>query len=76
MKQNENLKHPGLHLDSVYPGLGVSKAAMATKLNMSRTTLWKFMKGKSRLAPDMAARLGEITDKSAKNEVRGKTLDN
>jgi len=39
---------------------------MAAKLNMSRTTLWKFTEGKSRLNPDMAAILGQITDKSAR----------
>ena len=34
---------------------------MAAKLNMSRTTFWKLMKGEARLDPDMAARLGEIS---------------
>ena len=39
----------------------MTKTAMAAKLNMSRTTLWKFMRGETRLDPDMAAGLGEIT---------------
>lgn len=34
---------------------------MAAKLSMSRTTLWKLMKGEMRLDPDMAAILGEIS---------------
>ena len=34
---------------------------MAAKLNMSRTTLWKLMKGEARLDPDMAAILGEMS---------------
>ena len=50
---------PGL--DNIYRGLGLTKATMAAKLNISRTTLWKFTEGKRRLDPDMASKLGEIT---------------
>ena len=43
----------------------MSKTALAAKLNMSRTTLWKFMRGETRLDLDLAAGLGEITGEGA-----------
>ena len=58
------LAHHGLYLGAIQPGL-MTKTALAAKLNMSRTTLWKFMKGQTRLDPDMAAGLGEITGEGA-----------
>lgn len=61
MKQNNNPQHPGPYLESVYRGLGLTKKTMAAKLNMSRTTLWKFTEGKLRLNPEMAAGLGKIS---------------
>ena len=54
------LAHPSLYLGAIQPGL-MTKTAMAAKLIMSRTTLWKFMKGETRLDPDLAARLGQIS---------------
>ena len=60
MNTKNKPQHPGAYLNEIQPAI-MSKTAMAAKLNMSRTTLWKFMKGEARLDPDMAAILGEIT---------------
>ena len=57
--------HPGLHLKSTKPK-ALNNTALAEKLNICRTTLWKFMRGKKRLDPDLAARLGEISGESAR----------
>ena len=57
----ENIpQHPGAYLSEIQPEI-ISKTALAAKLNMSRTTLWKFIRGKTRLKPDLAAILGDIT---------------
>jgi len=60
MKTKNRPQHPGAYLAERQPGI-MSKTAMAAKLNMSRTTLWKLMKGEARLDPDMAAILGEMS---------------
>jgi addiction module HigA family antidote len=52
-------QHPGQYLAEIQPGL-MSKTALAAKLNISRTTLYSFKRGETRLDPDMAARLGKL----------------
>ena len=64
MSMKNKPQHPGAYFAEIQPGL-MTKTAMAAKLNMSRTTLWKFMRGETRLDPDMAAGLGEITGDGA-----------
>ncbi len=51
--------HPGVLLKSIKPK-SLNNTVLAAKLNLCRTTLWRFMNGKRRLDPEMAARLGEL----------------
>jgi plasmid maintenance system antidote protein VapI len=57
--------HQGVYLKSKRPEAR-NNTVLAAKLNLCRTTLWKFMKGKRRLDPDLAARLGEISGEGAR----------
>ena len=58
MKTNKPT-HPGAYLKSKKPE-ALTNTELASKLNICRTTLWRFLKGERRLDPDMAARLGEL----------------
>jgi addiction module HigA family antidote len=64
MNTRNKPQHPGAYLAEIQPGL-MTKTALAAKLNMSRTTLWKLMKGEVPLDPGLAARLGDITGDGA-----------
>lgn len=52
--------HPGAYLKSIKPE-ALNNNVLAAKLNICRTTLWRFMNGKRRLDPEMAAILAEIS---------------
>jgi len=44
----------------------MSKTALAERLNIARNTLYSVLRGRRRIDPAMAAILGGITDKSAR----------
>jgi addiction module HigA family antidote len=60
--------HPGVHFKSIkLEALNyITHAELAEQLNICRTTLWRFMDGKSRLTPDLAVRLAKLTGESAR----------
>ena len=64
MKRNTPL-HPGVYFKSIKPQV-LTNAELAEQLNICRTTLWRFMDGKSRLTPDLAKRLSKLTDELAR----------
>lgn len=61
--KHESPQHPGAYRKSIKPE-AINNNALAAKLNLCRTTLWRFMNGKRRLNPEMAVALAKITDKS------------
>ena len=63
--KSETPQHPGVYLKSIKPEV-INNTALAAKLDLCRTTLWRFMNGKRRLNPEMAVRLAKITDKPAR----------
>ena len=65
MKTKNKPQHPGAYLAEIQPGI-MSKTALAERLNVARDTLYSVLRGKRRIDPAMAAILGEITDKSAR----------
>jgi addiction module HigA family antidote len=65
MKTKNKPIHPGVLLKKIKPE-ALNNTALAEKLNMCRTTLWRFMNGKRRLDPGWASALAEITDKSTR----------
>jgi addiction module HigA family antidote len=59
--------HPGETLrEDVLPGLGVSKAALARHLGISRNTLYKLLNEEQPVTLDIAVRLGRALGNGAR----------
>ena len=53
--------HPGIMLkEDVLPALGMSVAAAADALGVSRQTLYRIIGGRAAVSPEMALRLGKF----------------
>jgi addiction module HigA family antidote len=54
-------KHPGEYIEKIRPGiLHLPKTKLAEKLGVSPNTLYAVLRGKRRIDPKMASKLGEL----------------
>lgn len=65
---NRKPTHPGAILrEDVLPALGMTQTELARRLHVSRLTVSELLHEKRRLSPELAARLGKLTDTSAES---------
>jgi addiction module HigA family antidote len=62
--KTEEILHPGFKLKEIKPE-ALRNVDLSSQLGMCRTSLWRFMNGKRRLDPELAARLGKLHENTA-----------
>ncbi len=71
--RNPNRKptHPGaVFREDVLPALGITQAALAERLGVSRLTVSELIHEKRGLSPDLAIRLGKLTGTTPESWLR------
>ena len=69
--------HPGaVFREDVFPALGLTQTELAVRLGVSRLTVYELLREKRGLSPDLAIRLGKLTNTTAESWLRmQETLD-
>lgn len=68
---NRKPTHPGEVLrEDVLPSLGMTQSELAKRLGVSRLSVSELLHGKRALSPDMAVRVGRLTNTTAESWLR------
>ncbi len=73
MNQMKNPPHPGLLVKNELEDMGVSIAAAATALGVTRQALYNVINGRSGITPEMAVRLAKGVGSTAEGWLRMQT---